>query len=123
MKNLIFLLLLILAACAKPKFNPDWAEEQAPDTFTAHFETTKGDFDISVTRKYSPAAADRFYQLVKHGYFDDAMFYRVVDGFVAQFGNTDEGEMGQWSAFKVPDEPVLPYHFRAKRAVLFSRRL
>src|SRR5690606_39226314 len=71
------------------------------------FETTKGDFEISVTRKHSPKAADRFYQLVKHGYFDNAIFYRVVEGFVAQFGNTDTLQMKQWRSVTIADEPVL----------------
>lgn len=98
--------LLFFVACDKPQFSPDWTKETAPETFTAVFETTKGDFEVTVTRSHSPNAADRFYQLVKHGYFDNGMFYRVVDGFVAQFGNTDTPQMDQWRAFKVKDEPV-----------------
>lgn len=98
--------MLIFAACQKPHFDPSWTQEQAPEHFTAQFETTKGDFEVQVTRNYSPKAADRFYQLVKHGYYDNAMFYRVVDGFVAQFGNTDTLQMNQWRRVKIPDEPV-----------------
>ena len=100
------LILLLFAACSQPKFSKDWVSEKAPQTFTAVFETTKGEFKIEVDREDSPAAADRFYQLVKHGYFDDAVFYRVVPGFVAQFGNSDTLMMNQWRKFKIPDEPV-----------------
>jgi len=107
MRILFCVALLAAVACSKPKFSSEWLTEQAPATFTARFETTKGNFDIQVTREYSPKAADRFYQLVKHSYFDNAIFYRVVDGFVAQFGNTDTIEMKQWRASKIPDEPVL----------------
>lgn len=106
MRIILFFAVLILAACSKPSFNPELTKEQAPETFSARFETTKGDFEIAVERKHSPNAADRFYQLVKHGYYDNGIFYRVVDGFVAQFGNTDSAEMAQWRKFKVADEPV-----------------
>ncbi|CAM3313077.1 Peptidyl-prolyl cis-trans isomerase [Flavobacterium longum] len=107
MRLAAFCIAMLLAACAKPKFNPDWTKETAPETFTAVFETTKGDFEVTVTRSHSPAAADRFYQLVKYGYFDNALFYRVVEDFVVQFGNTDTIQMNQWRSQKIPDEPVL----------------
>ncbi|SCY06294.1 peptidylprolyl isomerase [Flavobacterium caeni] len=106
MKKATLLLLLIVLGCKKQDFDAQWTLEQAPAAFTARFETTQGTFDIAVTRDWSPKAADRLYQLVKHGYYDDAIFYRVVDGFVAQFGNTDTITMNQWRAVKVPDEPV-----------------
>jgi homoserine O-acetyltransferase len=115
----MFLLFVVLISCAKPAFDPVWLKEQAPESFTARFETTKGDFEIAVERRYSPKAADRFYQLVKHGYFDDAMFYRVVEGFVAQFGNTDTLQMNKWRSVKIPDEPVLLSNL--KGTVSFAR--
>lgn len=91
------LLLLILAACAS---------RQAPETFTAKFETTKGDFEVLVEHRHSPHGADRMYQLVRDGYFDNTAFYRVVPGFVAQFGNTDTLALKKWEDLKVPDEEV-----------------
>jgi peptidyl-prolyl cis-trans isomerase A (cyclophilin A) len=103
---LLFIVLGFLTSCKKRDFDPSWTKEQAPVTFTARFETTQGNFEIAVTRDYSPKAADRFYQLVKHGYFDNAMFYRVVKDFVAQFGNMDTLKMRQWRSVKIPDEPV-----------------
>jgi peptidyl-prolyl cis-trans isomerase A (cyclophilin A) len=65
---------------------PALLKAKAPDTFQAKFETTRGDFTITVTRAWSPLGADRFYNLVKHHYYDNARIYRVVPNFVAQFG-------------------------------------
>src|SRR6476620_12450065 len=103
--SLLFLLIIVFG-CKEQDFNPQWTVEQAPPKFSARFETTKGDFDIEVTRNLSPKAADRLYQLIKHGYFDNGIFYRVVPGFVAQFGNTDTLMMNQWRKVRIPDEPV-----------------
>jgi peptidyl-prolyl cis-trans isomerase A (cyclophilin A) len=120
MRTLLFLLICAMVfACKEPEFKREWTQEQAPKSFVARFETTKGDFDIKVTRKLSPKAADRFYQLVKHGYFDNAIFYRVVPDFVAQFGNTDTLQMTQWRSVKIPDEKVLSGNARGN--VSFAR--
>lgn len=104
----VFLLFLavIITSCKESGFKPEWTQEKAPETFSARFETTKGDFEITIQRHYSPSAADRLYQLIQHGYYDNAIFYRVVPDFVAQFGNTDTATMKGWQAVKVPDEPV-----------------
>jgi peptidyl-prolyl cis-trans isomerase A (cyclophilin A) len=80
--------------------------ETAPQKFLARFETTKGTFDIEVQREHSPKAADRLYQLIRHGYFNNAVFYRVVPGFVAQFGNPDTTAVKKWKDQIVPDEEV-----------------
>lgn len=66
--------------------SPALLKEKAPDTFQVAFSTTRGDFTMTVTRAWSPLGADRFYNLVKHHYFDNAPIFRVVPGFVAQFG-------------------------------------
>lgn len=118
-KHYFIFLAILLMGCKKPTFDRQWTKEQSPEIFSVRFETTKGDFEIQVTRKLSPLAADRFYQLVKHNYYDDAMFYRVVPGFVAQFGNTDTLVMNQWRTVKIPDEPVLSGNKRA--TVSFAR--
>ncbi len=73
-------------------------KEIAPKKYTARFETNKGNFDLKVTREPSPKAADRFYQLVKHRYFDNAIFYRVNPGFAAQFGTSDSTKHQRWDA-------------------------
>jgi homoserine O-acetyltransferase len=107
-RTFIFTMLIVaLSGCRESVFQPEWTQEQAPPIYTARFETTKGDIDIEVTRRLSPKAADRFYQLIKHGYYDNAIFYRVVPGFVAQFGNTDTLQMAAWRSVRIPDEKVL----------------
>ncbi len=107
MRMLCFISIMLLMGCRESGFKLEWTLEQAPEKFTAKFETTQGDFEIEVDRKLSPKAADRLYQLVQHGYYDNALFYRVVPGFVVQFGNTDTAIMNQWRSVKIPDEPVL----------------
>jgi peptidyl-prolyl cis-trans isomerase A (cyclophilin A) len=121
MKKWVFILLAtMLLSCAESvKFKPEWTTEQSPETFTATFETTKGSFNIQIKRSLSPKAADRIYQLVKRGYYDNAIFYRVVPGFVVQFGNTDTLVMNQWRKVKIPDEPVIQGNTRG--TVSFAR--
>lgn len=118
-KILFFFLLVILTSCKDSEFKTEWTKEKAPETFAARFETTKGDFDIEIKRSWSPHAADRFYQLIKHGYYDNAIFYRVVEGFVAQFGNTDVQTMNIWKAVTIPDEPVT--HSNMRGTISFAR--
>lgn len=88
--------------------NPSLADEKAPATFKAKFETTKGDFVVEVTREWSPRGADRFYNLVKIGYFRNIAFFRVIEGFMAQFGMHGDPVIGQkWSAANIQDDPVV----------------
>src|SRR5204863_1379862 len=65
--------------------DPAALKEKAPDVFKVKFETTQGEFVVEVTRGWSPNGADRFYNLVKNGFFDEVHFFRVVPGFVVQF--------------------------------------
>src|SRR5215468_950271 len=77
------------ATPAGPKPNllvPSTAKAKAPDHFKVKFTTTKGDFLVQVTREWAPLGADRFYNLVRAGFFTDVAFFRVLPGFVAQFG-------------------------------------
>ena len=88
--------------------NPALADQKAPASFKARFETTKGDFVIEVTREWSPRGADRFYNLVKIGYFRNIAFFRVIEGFMAQFGMHGDPVIGQkWSAANIQDDPVV----------------
>lgn len=107
-----FLLVLFCASCSKPLFKAQWINETAPELFIARFETTKGNFDIEIKRELSPAGADRLYQLVKHGFFDSVIFYRVVPKFVAQFGTSDTALEKAWSKFKLPDEELKASNLR-----------
>ena len=65
---------------------PALLKEKAPDTYQVKFTTSKGDFVVTVTRAWAPLGADRFYNLVKHHFYDNASLFRVVPSFVAQFG-------------------------------------
>src|SRR5580704_2001382 len=59
---------------------------KAPDVYEVKFTTTKGDIVIQVTRAWAPIGSDRFYNLVKHGFYNNAAFFRIVPGFIVQFG-------------------------------------
>lgn len=86
---------------------PAALNEKAPDTYDAKFETTKGNFVIHVTRAWAPNGADRFYNLVKNGYFDGIKFFRVVPGFMVQFGiNGDPKLNAVWRETRIQDDPV-----------------
>ena len=87
--------------------------------FSGRLTTTKGDVDIVVTRSWSPWAADRFYQLVKHKALDGILFYRVVPGFVAQFGEIDTTKEMHWKKIVIPDEPVVKGNDRGR--ISFAR--
>lgn len=87
--------------------DPSLAAEQAPDRFKAKFSTTKGDFVIEVARDWAPEGADRFYNLVKIGYFGGAAFFRDIDGFMVQFGiNGDPAVNKKWHRSNIKDDPV-----------------
>ena len=87
--------------------HPATLKATAPDQYEVTFKTTAGDFVVSVTRAWAPLGADRFYNLVKHGYFTDASFFRVVPGFVVQFGlNANPKVNAAWSKAAIKDDPV-----------------
>ena len=82
------------------------ATEKAPETFRVKFETTKGDFVLDVTRKWSPNGADRFYNLVKLGYFKDIAVFRAIKGFMFQFGIHGDPKVNTaWSDANIKDDP------------------
>ena len=74
----------------------------APDMFRARFETSKGDFVVEVHRDWAPLGADRFYNLASCGYLDGVRFFRVIEGFMAQFGISGDPEL----ATAMRDEPI-----------------
>jgi peptidyl-prolyl cis-trans isomerase A (cyclophilin A) len=85
---------------------PALLKQQAPATFQVQFETTRGDFTLTVTRAWSPLGADRFYNLVKHHYFDNAPIFRVVPNFVAQFGiSAFPPVTAAWKNADIKDDP------------------
>jgi peptidyl-prolyl cis-trans isomerase A (cyclophilin A) len=104
---------LLLGALTLPAFgqsnltNPAALRETAPATYKARFETSKGTFVVDVTREWAPNGADRFYNLVKNGFYDGVRFFRVLDGFMAQFGiNGDPAVSAKWREARIPDDPV-----------------
>jgi peptidyl-prolyl cis-trans isomerase A (cyclophilin A) len=96
------------AAAPSPSFTePSKLTEKAPDTFKVQFDTTKGKFTIEVTRSLAPNGADRFYNLVRSGYFKDLAFFRVIPGFMAQFGiHGDPAVSAKWREANINDDPV-----------------
>jgi peptidyl-prolyl cis-trans isomerase A (cyclophilin A) len=87
--------------------NPAAAKEKAPPVYKVKFSTTKGDFTVEVHRDWAPEGADRFYNLVKIGYFSDVAFFRVVKGFMVQFGIHGNPEVNKaWRAARIPDDPT-----------------
>jgi len=87
--------------------NPAAATDKAPAAFKVKFKTTKGDFTLEVTRDWSPLGADRFYNLVKAGYFTDVAFFRVIEGFMVQFGIHGDPEVSAaWRGARIQDDPV-----------------
>ncbi|MCC6888987.1 MAG: peptidylprolyl isomerase [Hyphomicrobiales bacterium] len=105
---------LLLAIAAAPATgqsgnlsSPSALRETAPATYKARFETSKGAFVVDVTREWAPHGADRFYNLVKNGFYDGVRFFRVLDGFMAQFGvNGDPAISAKWREARIPDDPV-----------------
>jgi len=73
-------------AASSRLMNPGSLKARAPDLYRVKVATTKGDFVIEVNRAWAPLGADRFYNLVQNGFFTDASFFRVIPGFIAQFG-------------------------------------
>ncbi|MBS0661256.1 MAG: peptidylprolyl isomerase [Verrucomicrobia bacterium] len=81
--------------------------ETAPESYKAQFKTTKGVFVVEVTRADAPRGADRFFNLVKSGFFTEVAFFRVVPGFVVQFGiHGDPNIARAWRPERILDDPV-----------------
>jgi cyclophilin family peptidyl-prolyl cis-trans isomerase len=100
----------VFAAAATTDAGPT---EAAPAVYRARFATSAGDFVIEVHRDWAPRGADRFYELVKGGYFDGQRFFRVLSGFMAQFGiHGDPKVSATWRERRIPDDPVLQSNTR-----------
>jgi homoserine O-acetyltransferase len=100
--------------------HPAWTEP-APDTFHVLVETTRGDFVVEGIRAWSPRGADRFYNLVRHGYYDDARFHRVVPGFITQWGVAGDPQVtAVWYDRGMPDDPVVASNVRGSIAFAFT---
>jgi peptidyl-prolyl cis-trans isomerase A (cyclophilin A) len=103
---------LVVITCGKESPStsraPSSAASQAPDSFRVAFETTRGNFVVDVIRAWSPHGVDRFHDLVTAGYFTDVAFFRVLPGFVAQFGMHGDPDVNRrWGDNTIPDDPVV----------------
>ena len=110
-KCLTVLLVLMTASLAWAQTaslkDPKSLTEKAPATFNVKFDTSAGAFTVQVNRDWAPLGADRFYNLVKLGFYDNARFFRVVPNFMVQFGiNGDPAIQRYWSEARMPDDPV-----------------
>ena len=110
----VMLPVLLVSAFAAPAFsqsaglaNPASLRETAPASYKARFDTSKGAFVIEVQRDWAPNGADRFYNLVKNGFYDNVRFFRVISGFMVQFGiNGDPKISAPWRDARIADDPV-----------------
>lgn len=105
------LALVLLAGCAPRSpltvSDPAALARAAPDSFDIRFETTRGVFVVRARRDWSPQGVDRLHYLAGHGYYDGARFFRVIAGFVAQFGLSGQPAIDSiWTGRPIPDEPV-----------------
>ncbi len=84
------------------------AQEKAPESFKVQFETSAGDFVVEVTRKWAPNGADRFYETVQKEFYKEARFFRVIPGFMVQWGiHADPAIQAKWRDAKIQDDPVV----------------
>lgn len=93
--------------------SPAGLREQGPATYTVELATTAGPIQIDVTRAWSPNGADRFYNLVRAGFYTDVAFFRVIDGFMAQCGIHGSPEVSRaWQRASIADDPVVQHNTR-----------
>ena len=97
-----------VAAAAPPALlHPESLHAKAPATYKVAFSTTKGPFVVTVHRAWSPRGADRFYNLVQAHFYDGVTFFRVLKGFVAQFGISGDPAVAKvWQTATIKDDPV-----------------
>jgi peptidyl-prolyl cis-trans isomerase A (cyclophilin A) len=102
---------------AAEDLDPERASQRAPDVFSARFATTKGDFVVEVRRSWAPHGADRFFNLVSMGFYDDTRFFRAIAGFMVQFGIPgDPVVAGKWQDARISDDPALQSNRRGLMA-------
>jgi len=104
---LLFALMIAAPAWSQGLSNPAALTAQAPASYKVKFDTSKGPFIVEVHRDWAPLGADRFYNLVKNGFYDNARFFRVISGFMVQFGiNADPRLSAVWRDAAINDDPV-----------------
>jgi len=94
-----------------------------PDSFDVAFNTSRGPFVVRAVRAWAPLGVDRFYQLAGEGFFDDNRFYRVLPGYIAQFGASDDLRRNEyWEAHPLPDDPPRVKNLRGTVSFAFRER-
>ena len=108
---------LLLSACHKEAPKP----VVVPEVFRVKFQTSKGDFVVEARRAWAPHGVDRFHELVRMKYFDQGRFFRVVPGFIAQFGvHRDFNVHGKWREYFIVDDPPQQKNLRGTLAYAMS---
>jgi peptidyl-prolyl cis-trans isomerase A (cyclophilin A) len=110
-------LALGLGACGGSKPSPEStvSSEPVPSAYRVQFTTRKGVFTVQVNKEWAPEAAERFYRLVRLRFYDEARFFRVVRGFVVQFGiNGDPAVEARWRSMTIQDDPALQSNTRGR---------
>jgi peptidyl-prolyl cis-trans isomerase A (cyclophilin A) len=103
----------VAAQSAAALKDPAKLKEQAPAKYNARFDTSVGSFVVTVTREWAPLGADRFYNLVKNGYYDNVRFFRVIPNFMVQFGiNGDPALNAVWRNARIGVDPVKQRNMR-----------
>ncbi|MEQ9424607.1 MAG: peptidylprolyl isomerase [Cyclobacteriaceae bacterium] len=124
----LMIIIPLLMACSKPSAreillnpeHPEWTKT-APEEFGAIVTTSKGDFKLRIVRSWAPIGADRFYNLARFGYYDDSRFYRVVKGFIVQFGLARDPQITEkWLDQTIGDDPVKASNTRGRLAFAFT---
>jgi peptidyl-prolyl cis-trans isomerase A (cyclophilin A) len=106
-RRLLLGLVPLMAACGDTPPPRREVVGPAPDSFRVAFATNRGTIVVEARRAWAPNGVDRFYQLVSEGFFDENRFYRVLPGFIAQFGaNDDKKRNEQWEAKPISDDPT-----------------
>ncbi len=111
------------AAPSQALLHPDSAKAKAvgPDSFVVHVVTSKGPFDVKIHRDWSPRGSDHLYYLVSNGFYDGIRFYRVIGGFMAQFGAASDTAVGHiWGNWAIQDDPVK--HSNTRGTLSFATR-
>ena len=110
--------MLLFAACRKPA-----PKVVVPEVFRVKFETSQGDFVVEARREWAPRGVDRFHELVRMRYFDQSRFYRVLQGFIAQFGvHRDFKVHDVWRMLFIPDDPAKQKNLRGTLSFAKSER-
>lgn len=123
MRSRFLPLAALVAACAtmpdrhslllQPE-NPAMSET-APESFRVRFDTTAGEFVVESRREWAPRGVDRFYNLARAGFFDGVRFFRVIEGFMAQFGIAGDPKVASaWQSARIEDDPVASSNTRGR---------